>query len=279
MKKILCLVSVLIMVFTLISCAQGEDAGSKQKKQADSRTLAEMVSVFQEKGIDGEVEEPLFQLVGAKAGAIFYMENSVVKIYEFESEKDYQKQKAEYTILEDMPVNGKFALETNSEKAEELFSSIDLELKILAELKNREIPTVSIGEVISDDRAEVTINKIEFSYDVLPDNTNSFYTHYPAESGKVYIHVDTDVKNIQKQELNCDEVMSVKIDYDNGYKYTAFSVPEDSSTGFGYSTSIAPLTSLGVHFMAECPQEVEESQKPVKVIFLLGNDEYEYVIR
>ncbi|MBN7773841.1 hypothetical protein [Clostridium aminobutyricum] len=75
--------------------------------------------------------------------------------------------------------------------------------------------------------------------------------------------------------------MTVEVDYNDGYKYTGFAVPEDSTTGFTYANivNIAPLSMPGVRFLVECPQEVAESQNPVKVIFTLGNDEYEYAIR
>lgn len=116
----------------------------------------------------------------------------------------------------------------------------------------------------------------------MPDDTSSFYTHYPAESGQVYIHLDADIKNTQKQNLNCDEIYEVVADYNSGYTYDGQPIVDDASTGFTYAniTQIDPLQTLGVHYLIECPEEVETSQNPL-VVTITMNDEsqYQYVIR
>jgi outer membrane murein-binding lipoprotein Lpp len=124
---------------------------------------------------------------------------------------------------------------------------------------------ISVGEVITTENIEITIKKVELVYDVLPDDTSGFYTHYEADPGNVYLHVDTDIKNIGKQNLRCDNLLTVVADYNNGYTYNGFAVPEDSSTGFTYAniTSITPLETLGIRFLIKCPQEVEETENPL----------------
>lgn len=143
------------------------------------------------------------------------------------------------------------------------------------------IDTIEVGDVITTDKMEITIKKIELTYDVLPDDTSGVYTHYPAESGNVYIHIDTDVKNLQKQDLPCEDIMSVKADYNNGFAYDSMTVPEDSSTGFTYAniTSIKPLETLGVRFLIECPQEVDETDNPLILYFSVDKQIFEHVIR
>lgn len=143
------------------------------------------------------------------------------------------------------------------------------------------VKTIAPGEVITTDKAEITINKIEFSYDVLPDDTSSFYTHYAAESGKVYIHIDASVKNLQKQDLSCTDIMSVTANYNQGYTYKSYPIPEDSTTGFTYAniTSIKPLEKRGVRFLINCPQEVEQSSNSLILTFNVGTEKYEYTMR
>lgn len=142
---------------------------------------------------------------------------------------------------------------------------------------------LNIGDKITSEDMEVTINKIEFSYDVLPDNTSSFYSHYEADDGNVYIHIDTDVKNLSKQNLNCDEILSVIADYNNGYSYDGQAIVEDDTTGFTYAliSSIDPLKTQGVHYIISCPEEVVESEKPLFLAIRLHgtNDTYKYIIR
>lgn len=151
------------------------------------------------------------------------------------------------------------------------------------EPQNSTSTAIKKGDVITTDSMEITIKNVEFSYDVLPDDTSSFYTHYPADSGKVYIHIDTDVKNLGKQNLSCAKIMGVTADYNGGFTYNSQTVPEDGTTGFTYAniTSIAPLETLGVHFLIECPQEVEESDSPLFVTFEPSNskDTYKLTIR
>jgi hypothetical protein len=143
------------------------------------------------------------------------------------------------------------------------------------------VKKVKAGDKITTKNMEIKVKKIEFSYDVLPDKTSGMYTHYAADSGKVYIHIDTDVKNLQKQTLRCDEIMNVKADYNSGFTYDSFAVPEDSSTGFTYAniTSIEPLASQGVRFLIECPQEVEETKKPLVLNFNVNGTKFEYKMR
>ena len=99
------------------------------------------------------------------------------------------------------------------------------------------------------------------------DTKTSFYSHYEAEPGSVYLHLDTHVKNLGKQNLSCEDILSATADYNNGYTYSGQAVPESSRTGFTYSniTSITPLETLGVHFIFKCPQEIEESTKTLFV--------------
>ncbi|WP_252238259.1 hypothetical protein [Clostridium sp. VAP51] len=147
--------------------------------------------------------------------------------------------------------------------------------------KKEEVKTVEIGNTISSESAEIIVNKAEFSYDVLPDDTSSFYTHYAAESGKVYINIDVDVKNIQKQDLPCDKIINVEANYNDGYEYKGQPIVEDASTGFTYAniTSITPLETKGMRYIINCPQEVAESQNPLVITFNLNKEKYNYTVR
>lgn len=143
------------------------------------------------------------------------------------------------------------------------------------------VTKIEIGDTIKNDKVEINIKNIELSYDVLPDDTSGFYTHYQSDTGNVYIHIDTDVKNLQKQNLECDKILTVAADYNDGFTYTGFAVPEDTSTGFTYAniTTIKPLETLGVRFLIDCPQEVEESDNSLYLTFKVDKNNYIYVIR
>lgn len=147
--------------------------------------------------------------------------------------------------------------------------------------KEPEVKTITIGNTINSKSYNLTINKIEFSYDVLPDKTSGFYTHYPAENGSVYINIDADIKNTQKQDLRCDKIMKVEANYNNGYTYNSTDIVEDTTTGFTYSniSSIKPLETQGMRFLIKCPQEVAESSNPLNLTFAIDGEKYNYTMR
>ena len=143
------------------------------------------------------------------------------------------------------------------------------------------VQTVKSGDKIVTDSMEITINRVELTYDVLPDNTSGFYTHYSADTGKVYIAVDASVTNKAKQNLSCDEIGKIVADYNNGYTYRGFIVVKDSNTGFTYAniTDIDPLETKGIKWLIECPEEVETSSSPLFLQFTIDGGEYKLIIR
>lgn len=142
---------------------------------------------------------------------------------------------------------------------------------------------VALGETITTENMEITINRVELTYDVLPDDTSHSYSHYEADAGNVYLHLDTDIKNLGKQNLPCDELMKAIADYNDGYTYSGIATPEDGEDDFTYAniTSIKPLQTLGVHFLFECPQEVEETDNPLFILLTpTGTKEsYKLIVR
>ncbi len=140
---------------------------------------------------------------------------------------------------------------------------------------------IKIGEKIVTDNMEITLNKVELTYDVLPDDTSGFYTHYQAEQGEVYISIDIDVYNKAKQNLPCDEIGKVTANYNNGYKYSGYAIVKDSSTGFTYAniTNITPLETRGMKWLISCPQEVETSTHPLVLTFTIEGKDFTYTVR
>ena len=140
---------------------------------------------------------------------------------------------------------------------------------------------VTAGDKIVTDSMEIKINSVELTYDVLPDNTSGFYTHYEADAGKVYIAVDASITNKAKQNLGCDEIGKVIANYNNGYTYRGFIIVKDSTTGFTYAniTSIDPLETRGIKWLIECPEEVETSSNPLFLEFTINGGKYKLIIR
>lgn len=140
---------------------------------------------------------------------------------------------------------------------------------------------IILNETISTEYLEYTFTNIELSYEVLPSDTSGFYTKYTPDAGNVYIDVAISVKNTAKSNISCDDVISMKADYNDGYTYKGFTAVEDGSTGFTYSsiTSIKPLETRELRYLIKCPVEVEETDNPLFLTTKLGDTDYIYTIR
>lgn len=159
--------------------------------------------------------------------------------------------------------NKNVSIESNSEKENEK--------------ENKKENIIKVGDVVKiEDKFEINLKSIKFSEKVLPDDTSGFYTYFEAEEGQIYIEIDTDIKNLQKTDVMVDEIGSLEVDYNNGYKYNAFLKPESSKTGFSYAniTAISPLKTLGVRWLVDVPLEVKDSKEPIVLTFTIGDETF-----
>ncbi len=147
--------------------------------------------------------------------------------------------------------------------------------------KEPEVKTLEIENTINSKSYDITIKKIEFTYDVMPDKKNIIYSHYAAEKGNVYIDIAADVKNTQKQNLKCDQIMNVEANYNNGYKYKSQAIVEDQTTGFTYANiiDIKPLETQGMRFIIQCPQEVETDTNSLNLTFDIEGEQFNYAMK
>ena len=100
------------------------------------------------------------------------------------------------------------------------------------------------------------------------------YTSYPAESGKVYVHVDGEVYNTSKRDIDIGSLPIPTADYDSGYTYTGFAVVDDGDNSFDWVTSYTactPLETCHYHGLVECPEVIDGSDAPLFVTFKLAD--------
>ena len=68
---------------------------------------------------------------------------------------------------------------------------------------------IALGKPFSSqNKAEITIQKVFFTDDVVPEKKSNFYTHYPAGDGKIYIAAVTTIKNLTSKEIEADKCSS-----------------------------------------------------------------------
>lgn len=138
------------------------------------------------------------------------------------------------------------------------------------------------GKTIPTEDYEFTLEKVDLTYEVLPSDTSGYYRSYTAESGNIYIDVYAKVKNLMQRDIRIDELYSCQATYDNKYNYTGFAAV-DTGTSWDWAGSYSaatPLDTAKVHYLIECPKEVEQSDKPLSVAITLADGvTYTYVIR
>jgi len=112
--------AIIFMSLLLVAC------GNKTRPSDFGFTLSTAMRAFYDEGADiNEDQRPLYELVNAKDGAIFYLDNDLVRIYEFENEAAYEKGVEELTILGTFPKRELLVIETQSERAIEIFQTVE----------------------------------------------------------------------------------------------------------------------------------------------------------
>ena len=141
---------------------------------------------------------------------------------------------------------------------------------------------VTIGETISTENAEFSIEYADITKDVVPPSPDRFYSHYEADDGKVYIDICFEYKNLSSKKVSADEVFSAKMKYADKYEYSGFSTIEEDNRGdFTYSsiTSISPLSTEYIHFLFNVPEEVSNTGESIVITFSVDRNTYTFTLR
>ena len=132
MNKILKYIFIIILLVVLIFALKAWISNNKSQTQTQSSklTMADVISRFEEEGLKIEISEdkPLFQLIGAKDGVMLYIDNNLVKLYEYENEKKYKEALQDSTkdiyMLKSMPCKELIVLDTKYQKIIDIFNSL-----------------------------------------------------------------------------------------------------------------------------------------------------------
>ena len=74
-------------------------------------------------------------------------------------------------------------------------------------------PVIAVGELISTDKCEFSVDYVNITSDVLPPSPGSWYSHYEADSGKVYVDFCVAYKNLDSRDIDADETVSGNLIY------------------------------------------------------------------
>ncbi|WMT38999.1 hypothetical protein RE628_15870 [Paenibacillus sp. D2_2] len=134
-----------------------------------------------------------------------------------------------------------------------------------------------------EDYAKLKLKSVEFASKIAPPNPDSFYSYYEVkDSNNIYLDTVINIKSLLTSAKSSDEFVSVKVKYDEKYDYNSFStVEENGGTDFTYTniTSIEPLKSKNLHFIAELPVEASKDTKSLSVIITCDGKDFIYKLR
>lgn len=136
---------------------------------------------------------------------------------------------------------------------------------------------LAVGQSVEDeDYASIQLQSVEYTSDLLPSNTSSYYTHYEVDNAdNIYLVTKFDVTNYQGTAKQQDSFVSVKAVYMDKYTYTGFVVVEDTDgEGFGRYESIDPLSTRHLFVLIEVPKVVMD--KPAELSITFNGKEYSY---
>lgn len=146
-----------------------------------------------------------------------------------------------------------------------------------------ELPVLETGVTVTiPDTAEFYLDYTDITEDVLPPTPASFYTHYEAEDGKVYVDVCVAYKNVEEKSIMADDAVSAALTYAGKYEYSGFSIIEkDSRSSFTYTniTSVKPLIVSYIHYLFEVPEELAEGTESIEVTLKIDGCTYIYTVR
>lgn len=291
MKRIIALVLSLLMVLSLCACGETEE----EKVDVDEKEVEKLkYTYYSECEVFPDFESVTGVSYSAKSttSSIINGVSTGSTVYKYSARNDDKIQQLIQEYIKAIEENGlstKGSIETEiSIISDEMIIATmkeeddEIELTIIPDniRVSSKVEKINIGDVIITDDYEFTLKNVEFTYEVLPKNTSGYYSYYPADSGKVYIHVEADVKNTMQRDIKISELFTAKAVYDGEYMYSGFVVVDDDARflqGDLYAAA-APLETCGAHALIECPEEVATSGKSVVITLCIGNVNYEYTI-
>ena len=141
---------------------------------------------------------------------------------------------------------------------------------------------LALDELVTTDNGTFYVEYTNITNDVIPPSPDSYYSHYEADSGKVYVDICIAYNNLTDKAVDADEVLSGKVKYADIYEYTGFSmIEEEGRSDFTYSniTQIAPLSTEYLHYLFEVPEEVSTSEDSIVINLTVDDNRYTYTVR
>ena len=141
---------------------------------------------------------------------------------------------------------------------------------------------ISVGEVVTMENGEFSIEKTNITNKVTPPKASGYYSYYEADSGKVYVDVIITYKNLATSDVDADEIVKGTLKFKGSYEYTGFvTIEEDNRSDFTYAniTSISPLSTEYLHYLFEVPENVSTEDGNIVVTLTFEEKSYDLEVR
>lgn len=125
---------------------------------------------------------------------------------------------------------------------------------------------VSIGETITLDWAEITLETVEWLSDINPSDTSSVYSYRKGKDGEIYFVIWGTWKNTSGDSYSIENVVSQFI-FNAKYKYSGYTMGEDDDGKGFYGDNVKPLKSRRMAIYVSVPLEVKEQFQNCQLTF------------
>lgn len=124
---------------------------------------------------------------------------------------------------------------------------------------------VNLGDSITTDFVEMTVEKAETAQELHPTDTSSVYSYMPDENGETYFYLFGAIKNISGDSYDVED-MNIVMTFDGKYNYTGYIAADDGGNDF-YGNYVKPLVSVKYYMYASVPDELISSYSTCTVKF------------
>ncbi|UMY53107.1 hypothetical protein MLD56_16160 [Paenibacillus peoriae] len=136
------------------------------------------------------------------------------------------------------------------------------------------------GETVTiQDYADIEVTGHKISKEI--ESSNAAVSYEPKKEDSTLLALIIEAKNLSAEWMEADKFAEVSLKYDNKYDYDTFSAIEFSETLADDTKAIlvGPLDTGKLYYIAEIPDEVAKSDKPLKAEIKVKDKIYEYSIR
>ena len=148
------------------------------------------------------------------------------------------------------------------------------------QLVEPQVQKVEKGVPFGNKTFELTIQSAVLTPEVHPEGGREVM-YRKASEGSIFLDTIVAVKNLQKKdEHDAGHKINATVVYGDGYEYpTMFEISVSVDFTDADNWSFSPLIPENCHFIGKLPAEVTNNNKPIKIIFDLEGDKYEYQYR